>query len=320
MRNLLKILTVAVASVMPMAAHAADFPTKPVMIVVPYPPGGNVDSAARIIAPKMGEVLGQPVVIQNRAGAGGMIAAQYVMGANADGYTLFMAANGPLLFAPMTMKRPDVYDWKKDFAPIGAVSITPMVLSVRADLHIDSLQKLLDQVDSKGLLMASPGAGTTNHLAAELMMEKSGKQWRIVQYKGNAPAVTSLLGGETAFSFDQISVILPHIKEGVVVPLVVTSDERVPTLPDVPTFKEASKLGFQAVTFTGLLAPAKTPDDVINAISKALTVALSDKGVQKQFADLGSLTKVTTPAEFKSFLGEIDDTWRPVVQKVDTGR
>lgn len=320
MRNLLKILTVAVASVMPMAVHAADFPTKPIMVVVPYPPGGNVDSAARIIAPKMEAVLGQPIVVQNRAGAGGMIAAQYVKASGADGYTLFMAANGPLLFAPMTMKRPDAYDWKKDFAPIGAVSITPMALSVRAGLNIDSLQKLLDQAASKGLLMASPGAGTTNHLAAELMMEKSGKQWRIVQYKGNAPAVASVLGGETAFSFDQVSVILPHIKEGSIVPLVVTSDERVPMLPDVPTFKEASKIGFQAVTFTGLLAPAGTPADAINAISKALTAALSDKDVQKQFADLGSLTKVTTPAEFKSFLGEIDSTWRPVVQKVDAGR
>ena len=320
MRNLLKILTVAVASVMPMAAQAADFPTQPIMIIVPYPPGGNVDSAARIIAPKMEAALGQPVVIQNRAGAGGMIAAQYVAAADADGYKLFMAANGPLLFAPMTMKRPDAYDWKKDFAPIGAVSLTPMALSVRADLHIDSLQELLDQADSKGLLMASPGAGTTNHLAAELMMEKSGKQWRIVQYRGNAPAVTSVLGGKTAFSFDQISVILPHIKEGTIVPLVVTSNERVPALPDVPTFMEASKFGFQAVTFTGLLAPAGTPDNAINAISKALIAALSDKGVQKQFADLGSLTKAMAPAEFTSFLNEIDDTWRPVVRKVDAGR
>lgn len=320
MRNLLKILTVAVASIMPMAAHAADFPTKPVTLIVPYPPGGNVDSAARIIAPKMEAVLGQPVVVQNRAGAGGMIAAEYVINSDADGYTLFMAANGPLLFAPMTMKRPNAYEWKKDFAPIGAVSITPMALSVRADLKINDLQTLLDKAGSEGLLMASPGAGTTNHLAAELMMEKTGKQWRVVQYKGNAPAIASLLGGETAFSFDQISAILPHIRDGKVVPLVVTSDERVPALPDVPTFKEASELGFQAVTFTGLLAPAGTPEDAIETISKALNAALADEGVQKQFADLGSLTKVTTPAEFSSFLTEIDDTWRPVVQTVNANR
>jgi len=319
MRHLLKILAVS-AFFLPALVQAADFPAKPVTLVVPYPPGGNVDSAARIIAPRMEKALGQPIVVENRAGAAGMIAAEYVKKADPDGYTLFMAANGPLLFAPMTMKRPDAYDWKTDFVPVGAVSITPMALGVRKDLGITSLKQLLDEVEAKKLLMASPGAGTTNHLAAELMQSRTGKQWRIVQYKGNAPAITSLIGGETAFSFDQISVILPHIRDDKVVPLVVTSAERVPTLPDVPTLKETTDFGFEAVTFTGLLAPAGTPDAVVSILSGALQGALKDEGVQKQFADFGSFAKTGSAAEFAAFLKEIDDTWRPVVADVEAKR
>lgn len=317
--NLLKTL-IAAAVLSPLAAHAQDFPTKPVTLVVPYPPGGNVDSAARIIAPHMEEALGQPIVVENRAGAGGMIAAEYVKNADADGYTLFMAANGPLLFAPMTMGRPDAYDWKSDFAPIGSVSITPMALSVRKDVGIDNIDELLEKASSDDLLMASPGAGTTNHLASELLKKEADGTWRIVHYKGNAPAIASLLGGETVFSFDQLSVILPHVKDGVVVPLAVTSAERVEALPDVPTMMETGRDGFLAVTFTGLLAPDGTPNDVLQTISDALNGALESEDVKQRFADLGSISSLMSPEEFTGFLQEIDDTWRPVVAEVNGNR
>lgn len=319
MRTMLKPLVLA-ASLLPGAALAADFPSEPVTFVVPYPPGGNVDSAARIIAPKMEELLGQPVVVENRAGAGGMIAAEYVKNSDADGYTLFMAANGPLLFAPMTMKRPDAYNWKTDFIPIGSVSITPMALSVRADLGIKTLDELLERAKSDNLLMASPGAGTTNHLAAEKLKSETGGNWRIVHYKGNAPSIASFIGGETAFSFDQMSVIMPHIKEGTVVPLAVSTSERIPGLDDVPTLKETGTVDFTAVTFTGLLAPAGTPEEAIAKISEALNATLQTEEVKKRFADLGSLASPKSPAEFTEFLGQIDDTWRQIVQDVNANR
>ena len=319
MKSWKKALAVVLA-VLPGTGIAADFPSKPVTLVVPYPPGGNVDTSARITAPKMEEILGQPIVVENRAGAGGMIAAEYVKNADADGYTLFMAANGPLLFAPMTMNRPDAYDWKTDFTPVGSVSITPMALTVRKDVGITDIDELLASSGEKNLLMASPGAGTTNHLAAEKLKADSGGDFRIVHYKGNAPSIASLIGGETAFSFDQMSVILPYIKDGEVVPLAVTSSERVPALPDVPTLKETGKFDFAAVTFTGLLAPAGTPQETIDVLSAALDETLNGEDVKKRFEDLGSLASPKTPAEFSDFLTEIDDTWRPVVAEVNANK
>lgn len=311
---------VVLAALLPGTVMAADFPNAPVTLVVPYPPGGNVDSAARIIAPGLEERLGQPIVVENRAGAGGMIAAEYVKNADADGYTLFMAANGPLLFAPMTMNRPDAYDWKTDFAPIGSVSITPMALTVRTDQEVSTLEELVEKSKSSRMLLASPGAGTTNHLAAEKMKAVVGADWRIVHYKGNAPSIASLIGGETAFSFDQMSVILPHIKDGAVVPLAVTSAERVAALPDVPTLRETGVVDFTAVTFTGLLAPEGTPDEAIAAISEALNATLATDDVKKRFEDLGAIASPKSPAEFTELLTEIDETWRPEVEAVNANR
>ena len=237
-----------------------------------------------------------------------------------DGYTLFMAANGPLLFSPMTMKRPNAYDWKKDFVPIGAVSITPMTLTVRKDVGVKTVDALIKKASSGHLLMASPGAGTTNHLAAELMKKEAHGSWRIVHYKGNAPAIASLLSGETQFSFDQLSVVLPYIKEGKVIALAVTSAKRVDVLPNVPTLIESTKFKFQAVTFTGLLAPAGTPASIINTLSKALNETLNTAEVKKRFRDLGAISSPMKPAEFTAFLHSIDDTWRPVVAEVNAKR
>jgi tripartite-type tricarboxylate transporter receptor subunit TctC len=299
---------------------AAGWPEKPVQLIVPYPPGGNVDSAARIIAPGLEKALGQPVVIETRAGAGGMIAAEHVTKSAPDGYTLFMAANGPLLFSPMTFGREDAYNWKVDFVPISSVSLTPMVLNVRADLGIKTIGELLEKLKTDKLLMASPGAGTTNHLAAELLKEIVGIDWRIVHYKGNAPAVASLLGGETAFAFDQLSVSLPHIKDGKVVPLVVTSKDRDASLPDVPTLSETGTAKFQAVTFTGVLGPKGTPGDIVTKMNEALTQVLADPDVMKRFNDLGATAKAMTPDEFTAFLTDIDDTWRPVVKAVNDAK
>lgn len=317
MRTLLKVVTLAAAAVIPMTAGAQDYPDKPVNLIVPYPPGGNVDSAARVIAPHLEEKLGQPFVIENRSGASGMIAAEHVKNADPDGYTIFVAANGPLLFSPLTMGRPDAYDWKTDFEAIGSISLTPMVMTARSELEIDSLDELLERADSEDLLMASPGAGTTNHLAAELLREESGGDWRIVHYKGNSPSMAALLGGETHFSFDQLSVILPQIREGELTPLAVTSSERVPSLPEVPTLQETGVVDFQAVTFTGLLAPAGTPEPVIDTLSTALQETLEMDSVKERFEELGAVSSPMTKGEFVELLTDIDDTWRPVIKQMN---
>lgn len=318
--NALKTILAVAAIVLPGAGFAQGYPERPITVVVPFPPGGNVDSAARIIAPKMEELLGQPIVVENRAGAGGMIASEYVKKASPDGYTLLMSANGPMLFAPITMNRPDAYDWKTDFELIGAVSITPMALTVRSDLGITDMNQLFAEAGEKNLLMASPGAGTTNHLIGEKLIADGKADFRIVHYNGNAPAVASLLGGETAFSFDQLSVILPYIQDESVTPLAVTSEERIDALPDIPTLRESGEFDYAAVTFTGLMAPAGTPEEAITKVSDALMETLRTEEVQKRFADLGAIASPQTPKEFHDFVKDIDDTWRPLVEEVNADK
>jgi len=296
-------------------AHAA-WPDKPVRIVVPYPPGGNVDVAARIIAPGLQAAFGQPFIIDNKPGAGGTIAAESVARSAPDGYTLFLGANGPLLFSPVIFGRSD-YKWDKEFEPISSVSFTPLVLQVRPSLPVKTLGDLLAlaRKEPGKLNMASPGAGTTNHLVSELLQSLTGAHWTTVHYKGNAPATTDLLGGQVDFNFDQVSVSLPFIKEGKVRGLAVSTTERVPSLPDVPTFAEAGVQGMEAATFTGMVAPKGTPSDITDRLSQALVKILSQQDVKDKFAALGAQARGSTPQEFAAHVSKEDARWLPIIKK-----
>ncbi|MDS1140176.1 tripartite tricarboxylate transporter substrate binding protein [Pusillimonas sp. SM2304] len=298
------------------SAQAADWPTRPVQIVVPYPPGGNVDVAARIIAPGLEKAFGQPFVVDNRAGAGGLIAGEYVARAKPDGNTLFLAANGPLLFSPIIFNRP-AYHWKKDFEPISTVSLTPMVMQARPSLEADSFEALIDfaKKHPETLNMASPGAGTSNHLMSEMLQKETGASWMTVHYKGNAPATTDLIGGQVDFNFDQVSVALPFIQEGKLKPLAVTSEKRVPALPNVPTLEEAGLKGLVAYTFTGLLAPKGTPDDIVQRVSAALHDILAQPDVIEKFQKLGAEARSATPQEFQAYLEKEDARWVPIIKE-----
>lgn len=309
-------LAVAMLAFAAMSAHAADWPTRPVQIVVPYPPGGNVDVAARIIAPGLEKAFGQPFVVDNRAGAGGLIAGEYVARAKPDGNTLFMAANGPLLFSPIIFNRP-AYHWKKDFEPISTVSLTPMVMQARPSLEADSFEALIDfaKKHPETLNMASPGAGTSNHLMSEMLQKETGASWMTVHYKGNAPATTDLIGGQVDFNFDQVSVALPFIQEGKLKPLAVTSEKRVPALPNVPTLEEAGLKGLVAYTFTGLLAPKGTPDDIVQRVSAALHDILAQPDVIEKFQKLGAEARSATPQDFQAYLEKEDARWVPIIKE-----
>lgn len=295
-------------------AHA--WPDKPVKIVVPYPPGGNVDVAARLISPGLQAAFGQPFIVENKPGAGGMIAGEQVALAEPDGYTLFMAANGPLLFSPLIFKR-QAYKWDKDFEPISSVSYTPLVLQVRPGLPVKTLGELLAlaRKEPGKLNMASPGAGTTNHLVSELLQSLTGARWTTAQYKGNAPATTDLLGGQVDFNFDQISVSLPYIKEGRTRGLAVTTARRVPSLPDIPTFAEAGVPGMEAATFTGLLAPKGTPPEVLARLSQALEKILSQPEIIQRFQELGADAQASSPADFTRYLAAEDARWTPIIER-----
>ncbi|ANN65508.1 Bug family tripartite tricarboxylate transporter substrate binding protein [Bordetella bronchialis] len=297
------------------SAHAA-WPERPVRIVVPYPPGGNVDVAARLISPGLQAALGQPFIVENKPGAGGMIAGEFVARADPDGYTLFMAANGPLLFSPLIFKR-NAYKWDRDFAPISSISYTPLVLEVKPSLPVKSVGELiaLAKKEPGKLTMASPGAGTTNHLVSELLQHVTGARWTTAQYKGNAPANTDLLGGQVDFQFDQISVASPFIKDGRLRALAVTAAKRVPSLPDVPTFAEAGIPGMEASTFTGLLAPKGTPPEVLDKLSRALAGILKQPDIVKRFDELGAEARGSTPEEFTRYLAAEDARWTPIIER-----
>lgn len=295
---------------------AYAWPDKPVKIIVPYPPGGNVDVAARLIGPGLQAAFGQPFIVENKPGAGGMIAGEQVARSASDGYTLFMAANGPLLFSPLIFKR-QAYKWDRDFEPISSVSYTPLVLQVRPGLPVKNLGDLLALAKQEPgkLNMASPGAGTTNHLVSELLQSLTGARWTTAQYKGNAPATTDLLGGQVDFNFDQISVSLPYIKEGRTRGLAVTTAQRVPSLPDVPTFAEAGVQGMEAATFTGLLAPKGTPPEVLTRLSQALDQILRQPDIIQRFQELGADARASSPADFTRYLAAEDARWTPIIER-----
>ena len=307
---------VAIALATQTSLSFAAWPEKPVKIVVPYPPGGNVDVAARLIAPGLQAELGQPFIVDNKPGAGGMIAGEQVARSDPDGYTLFMAANGPLLFSPLIFKR-QAYKWDQDFEPISSVSYTPLVLQVNPKLHVKTVGEFIDmaKADPDRLTMASPGAGTTNHLVSELLQSLTSAHWVTAHYKGNAPATTDLLGGQVDFNFDQISVALPYVKEGRLRALAVTTDERLPSMPDVPTFTEAGIPGMTAATFTGLLAPKGTSSDILNRISSALSKVLADPSIIERFNDLGAQARGSTPEAFTKYLASEDARWTPIIKR-----
>ena len=284
----------------------------------PLPARGNVDSAARIISDRLQILLKQPVIIENKGGAGGMIAGEYVAKAAPDGYTFFMGANGPILYSPVIFKR-NVYDWKKDFAPVGSVSFTPLVLQVHPSTPYKTLAELLaagKRADNH-LTMASPGAGTTNHLVSEYLQRESGAKWLTVHYKGNAPATQDLLAGQVQFNLDQLSVAQPFIQQGRTRALAVTSARRLPQLPDVPTLQEAGFKNFDAETFTGILAPAATPKDIIAKFSTALQKVLAEKSVQDKFQGMGAEARSDTPEQFGQFLADEDRRWLPVIKSAN---
>ena len=304
--------------VLTVPALAQNWPERTVRLVVPYPPGGNVDGAARIVANKLQEKLGQPVVIENKAGAGGLIAGEMVAKSPPDGYTLFVGANGPILFAPeITGKH--AYEWAKDFLAVSTISLTPLVLQVHPSVTAKTLQEFFELAkrDPGKLNMASPGPGTTNHLLSELLQSTANVSWTTVHYKGNAPATNDLIAGHVQFNFDQISVSLPFVKDGRTRALAVTGTKRAHWIPDVPTFAELGYKNVVGQTFTALMAPAGTPANVIEKLNAALTEILREKDVIEKFDLLGAEAVAMSPDETRKYLAAEDATWMPIVRKAN---
>jgi tripartite-type tricarboxylate transporter receptor subunit TctC len=299
-RRLLALAAIA----LPIALHAqGTHPARPIRLIVPFPPGGNVDLSARIIAPELSRELGQPVIVENKAGAGGTVGLDAVAKSAPDGTTIGVASPVNHLAAPsLYPKLP--YDPIKDFTPVGLIASVPMVLVVGPSSPVKSVQELLKLARSRdgAMTMASAGSGSGNHIVGELFQEATGTHFVHVPYKGSAPANTDLAGGHVDIHFDQLSSVLSLVQAGRLRALAVTTARRSPQLPDVPTLAEAGVARFDASTTLGLVLPGHAAPELAGRFNQALQKVLRLPAVREQFARLGADVRESTPAEYAEFI------------------
>jgi tripartite-type tricarboxylate transporter receptor subunit TctC len=296
-------------------AWAQPYPSKPIRIIVPFVPGGNVDITARTVAPALGDALGQPVVVENRPGAAGMVGAQAMMGSPADGYTLMMGSNSSLAVAPNLYPNWP-YDPVKGIAPISNLAITPFVLVVKLGLPAQSLADFVKLAKERPgqLSMASGGNGSSNHLVGELFQTMTGLKFSHVPYKGTGAALVDLAGGQVDLLFDQASSTVPNVRGGKIRALAVASSSRQGALPDTPTFAEAGLRDFEIDNFTGLVGPAGMPADAVAKVHAAAVKALATPQVRERFASLGVQPVGNTPEQFGAVIREDLARWSKVIK------
>jgi tripartite-type tricarboxylate transporter receptor subunit TctC len=319
LRHLAAVLGVVLplaGAVLPSTASAQDYPNRPIRLVVPFAPGGNVDITARAIAPALGEALGQQIIVDNRAGGGGFIGAAFAAKSAADGYTLLLGSSGTISVAPAVAKNPP-YDPIRDLVNLGPIHAVPIVLTVGAKSSIMNFRDFVAQAQAKPgqLSMASAGTGTSNHLAIELLAREAKLKMIHVPYKGAGPAITDVIGGQVEAMMDQLTASIGHIKEGRLRALAVTTKKRSVLLPDVPTLAELGLTNYDVITFTGLFAPAGTPRAVSDKVGAALKRALANAQVKERFAALGVDVIDLEQSAFDAYVKRDFDNWRSVARE-----
>ncbi|GAA5232749.1 tripartite tricarboxylate transporter substrate binding protein [Verticiella sediminum] len=318
-RSLLRGLTAATLAITalsaPLPGHAADFPERPINLVVPFPPGGPTDALARRLADGLRQDLGQTVVVENRAGAGGNVGAAYVAKAKPDGYTLLFGTSGPLAINGSLY--PDQgYDPRQDFAPVIRLGHLPNILVVRQNLPAADLQELIALAKREPLFFASSGNGASSHLAGILFNEKAGTELQHVPYRGTGPALTDLLGGQVDMSFTDVLTALPHVREGRLRAIGMASAQRSAALPDVPTLAEQGLDGYDVSVFFGIVAPAGTPEPIVQRLNTAFTHALAIPEVEQTLANQGIVkADDTSPAGLAAFIEAEVPKWGELIQR-----
>jgi tripartite-type tricarboxylate transporter receptor subunit TctC len=297
------------------AACAQSWPNKPIRVLVPFVPGGNVDITARTVAPALGEVLGQPVIVENRPGAAGLVGAQALLASPADGYTLMMGSNSSLAVAP-SLYANWPYDPQKGIAPITNLAITPFVLAVKNGLPAKTLDEFLKLAREKPgqLTMASGGNGSSNQLVGELFQMMTGVKFSHVPYKGTGAALVDLAGGQVDMLFDQASSTVGNVRGGKIRAIAVASNARQPALPETPTFAEAGLRDFEIDNFTGLVGPAGMPAEAVAKVHAAAVKALATSVVRERFASLGVQPVGSTPEQFTATIREDLARWSKVIK------
>lgn len=306
-------------AVLLMAAAGAVFgayPDRPIRLIAPFAPGGNIDITARTIAPGMSEQLGQPVVVENRGGAGGRIGTEVAAKAAPDGYTLLLGSSGSLTVNP-AFAAVASYDPLRDFAPTSLVSEVPLMLVVHPSLPARTAREFiaLAKATPGAVLMASAGTGSNTHLTGELFQVVVGVKLTHVPYKGSGPALTDLLGGQTHCIFDQVSTSSAFVTAGKLRAIAVASPHRSPRLPSVPTMEEAGVRGFESSTYTGVFLPSATPRDIINRVHAALLKVLDQPATRDAFNRLGAEVIKSTPEEATRRISADLAKWKKVQQQ-----
>ena len=296
-------------------AGAQEYPTKPIRLVITYPPGGNTDLVGRALALKLGEFMGQQVVVDNRGGAGGVLGSMITAQSAPDGYTIMLGTSAGMVINPL-LSRKLTYDPVKDFAPVSMVVIVPQLLVINPQLPVKNVRELIAFAKAKpGYLNAgSSGVGTPNHFGTELLKWLAGVDIVHVPYKGGAPALTDLLGGQIQMAFSSVPAVLPHIKAGRLVALGVGSAKRSPALPNIPTIAEAGVPGYEYTTWYGVFAPAKTPRTLITRLNAEIVKAMETPDIKDRFTALGGDPDPGTPEELRAYMANESAKWAKIIK------
>jgi len=299
-----------------LSSAAAAYPERPIRIIVAFAPGGNIDLNARTVAPGLTGELGQPVVVENRGGAGSRIGTEYAAKAPPDGYTLLLAASGSMTINPVFGTNV-AYDPVRDFAPTSTISLVPIALVVHPSLPAKTAREFIALAKARPgqLLMASAGAGSNTHLTGELFQVVAGVKFTHVPYKGGGPALIDLMAGQTQLMFDQVTTSTPHVKAGKLRAIAVAFPKRSPVLPEVPTMIESGVNDFEAATVTGIFLPAATPKEIVGRVYTALVKVLDQPATREAFTRLGAEVIKSTPEELGRRVRDDFARWKRVQQQ-----
>jgi len=293
-------------------AAAEDYPTHPIVLIVPYPPGGGVDTMGRLIGQKLSAALGQQVIIENRGGAGGMLGTRAAVKATPDGYTLVMTLTG------LSLGPNPGYDYRKDLAPIGLIAFTPVLVAAHPSFPAKSLADVvaLAKKDPGKLSLGTPPPPTMNYFAAEMFKMMAGVDITIITYKGTGPLTTDLLGGHVPLAFNTIPATIGNLQAGTLRAIAVTATKRAAVLPDVPTSAESGLPGFEAGFYYGISAPAGTPRPIIERINKELRAAIASDDLRQRLIAEGTDPTPSTPEEYAANLEREEAKWAALIKKL----
>lgn len=312
-------IVITAALALGVIAHASAFgqsyPSRPVTLVVPFPPGGGTDTGGRVIAEQLSKRWGQSVIVDNRGGAAGQIGAEFVAKAKPDGYTLLLGNIGTQAINPSLYPKQS-YDAGTAFAPISLVAELPLAMMVNPSVPAKTPAEFIALAKSRPgqLSYSSSGAGGAPHLAAEMFKDQTGSFVLHVPYRGGGPAIADLLAGHVQLSFMTVLEASGNIKAGKLRALAVTGDKRVPALPDVPTLSETVIPGFNAISWIGMLAPAGTPKEIVDKIASDVRAILADESVKARFAALGGVPRATTPQEFDKLISDDRQRYAQIIR------